>query len=107
MRTTYEMRISDWSADVCSSDLPCLPSACPGPWPRAYQIDAVFAATQNTVRRQRPHRGAAPVDRSGAMVILRRMAEPPDLESLARRYIALRSEERRVGHACVSTCRSR
>src|SRR3546814_20005473 len=22
-KTAYEMRISDWSADVCSSDLPC------------------------------------------------------------------------------------
>src|SRR3546814_5142562 len=23
-KTAYEMRISDWSSDVCSSDLPCL-----------------------------------------------------------------------------------
>src|SRR3546814_7145652 len=24
-KTAYEMRISDWSSDVCSSDLPCEP----------------------------------------------------------------------------------
>src|SRR3546814_2440560 len=29
-RTAYEMRISDWSADVCCSDLPRAPS--PGKW---------------------------------------------------------------------------
>src|SRR3546814_2912479 len=26
-KTAYEMRISDWSSDVCSSDLPCDPRA--------------------------------------------------------------------------------
>src|SRR3546814_6337958 len=25
-KTAYEMRISDWSSDVCSSDLGCIPS---------------------------------------------------------------------------------
>src|SRR3546814_3564596 len=25
-KTAYEMRISDWSSDVCSSDLPCRPA---------------------------------------------------------------------------------
>src|SRR3546814_4745016 len=28
-KTAYEMRISDWSSDVCSSDLPCARSAHP------------------------------------------------------------------------------
>src|SRR3546814_8618814 len=26
-KTAYEMRISDWSSDVCSSDLPAAPAA--------------------------------------------------------------------------------
>src|SRR3546814_8864458 len=26
-KTAYEMRISDWSSDVCSSDLPLMPKA--------------------------------------------------------------------------------
>src|SRR3546814_7001330 len=31
-KTAYEMRISDWSSDVCSSDLPGHPGG-PGLWP--------------------------------------------------------------------------
>src|SRR3546814_2503750 len=29
-KTAYEMRISDWSSDVCSSDLVCAPFCPPG-----------------------------------------------------------------------------
>src|SRR3546814_4931911 len=40
-KTAYEMRISDWSSDVCSSDLPSTPRLPPSaPFPRqpfAYQ----------------------------------------------------------------------
>src|SRR3546814_16268565 len=34
-KTAYEMRISDWSSDVCSSDLPCL--GVPGGFAVAHQ----------------------------------------------------------------------
>src|SRR3546814_14118618 len=34
-KTAYEIRISDWSSDVCSSDLPPVPSALAKPPPRA------------------------------------------------------------------------
>src|SRR3546814_7368960 len=30
-KTAYEMRISDWSSDVCSSDLSTSPGKAPGP----------------------------------------------------------------------------
>src|SRR3546814_5818029 len=30
-KTAYDMRISDWSSDVCSSDLPTPTPACPDP----------------------------------------------------------------------------
>src|SRR3546814_7821444 len=67
-KTAYEMRISDWSSDVCSSDL---------------------------VRR-------------GTSI------RPADCRRACARYDTLpaqarlsRSEERRVGKECVSTCRSR
>src|SRR3546814_10582202 len=33
-KTAYEMRISDWSSDVCSSDLPEEPGQPPRIWPR-------------------------------------------------------------------------
>src|SRR3546814_2773179 len=31
-KTAYEMRISDWSSDVCSSDLAALPARAGGAW---------------------------------------------------------------------------
>src|SRR3546814_18575916 len=76
-KTAYEMRISDWSSDVCSSDLRL---------PRR-RSDAHVRRGRRCVSHQSPlqarlrrHAGASPVDRS---------------------------EERRVGKECVSTCRSR
>src|SRR3546814_20586964 len=32
-KTAYEMRISDWSSDVCSSDLRITSAVGGGPWP--------------------------------------------------------------------------
>src|SRR3546814_10907868 len=61
-KTAYEMRISDWSSDVCSSDLAGRAAAAAG----------------------------SGADDAGA-----------DDEGPGR------SEERRVGKECVSTCRSR
>src|SRR3546814_3714868 len=70
-KTAYEMRISDWSSDVCSSDLPA--RCTEGP----------------------PPQGA------------RRPTVPDEGGVAAGRRPADRSEERRVGKECVSTCRSR
>src|SRR3546814_4995559 len=83
-KTAYEMRISDWSSDVCSSDLS----------------------------------GAA-----GDATKKRRDYVRPFLDLVARYHLCahhhkgrpgnapqrplFRSEERRVGKECVSTCRSR
>src|SRR3546814_6357345 len=63
-KTAYEMRISDWSSDVCSSDL----------GRHLAQFAAILDVGQD------------------------------DLEFVAPKT---RSEERRVGKECVSTCRSR
>src|SRR3546814_9798002 len=80
-KTAYEMRISDWSSDVCSSDLP-----------------ERFPPTSRGSARRRPR--WRPVDVEARL--LRR-------DRLARRVAegVQRSEERRVGNECVSTCRSR
>src|SRR3546814_3714639 len=67
-KTAYEMRISDWSSDVCSSDL--LP----------------FNAG---VERQAPIRAT------------------DSKRAIRTDMVMRRSEERRVGKECVSTCRSR
>src|SRR3546814_7399050 len=77
-KTAYEMRISDWSSDVCSSDLTHEP------------IDTVrYIANRSSGRQGFAIAGALAAE--GAAVTL----------------IAGRSEERRVGKECVSTCRSR
>src|SRR3546814_11687575 len=82
-KTAYEMRISDWSSDVCSSDLSnlsagrqdalCFPFVLPLTdvcYP-SFPVSAIFPW------------------------LFSRPANPS------------RSEERRVGKECVSTCRSR
>src|SRR3546814_5906674 len=85
-KTAYEMRISDWSSDVCSSDLTrksqrvgqILP--CPG-----CSIKLARFRRKDT----QPFFGIA--SKSHGKAIIR----------------GRRSEERRVGKECVSTCRSR
>src|SRR3546814_20754629 len=86
------MRISDWSSDVCSSDL------------RNSRVTrgrgdenarCAAAAAQ--------HRRVDGLDRR------KRLAEPNDdarKAAIADNQVG-RSEERRVGKECVSTCRSR
>src|SRR3546814_7031658 len=77
-KTAYEMRISDWSSDVCSSDLG----------------DPVFQRLLGDAKGVFDPRVARADDRDVAV-----------LEILW--IVDLRSEERRVGKECVSTCRSR
>src|SRR3546814_6090539 len=44
-KTAYEMRISDWSSDVCSSDLPEPPlSWTAAPWPGSDRMSAASPA---------------------------------------------------------------
>src|SRR3546814_7537087 len=83
-KTAYEMRISDWSSDVCSSDL--------------------LAQARHAARH------------GGRIVRVARGGDQADVGRMHRRLSAVgmwasiprtRSEERRVGKECVSTCRSR
>src|SRR3546814_10606041 len=85
-KTAYEMRISDWSSDVCSSDLT---------YQRADRLPILDG--RRRVRLGRHDVG----DELAAKVNLVR------LRDVARDEDDLRSEERRVGKECVSTCRSR
>src|SRR3546814_6062242 len=78
-KTAYEMRISDWSSDVCSSDL-----------------------SLTSVRRSGSFLGHGP---GHPLQEQRRPAAAlPSAPCLSE---GERSEERRVGKECVSTCRSR
>src|SRR3546814_12755793 len=96
------MRISDWSSDVCSSDL----AGKVEPVPLNYYQTMEPAATPSAARRS-PGRplcnrrdrlshmpGSAPV-----LGPLRDVVGPAHV-------LSDRSEERRVGKECVSTCRS-
>src|SRR3546814_1478847 len=96
-KTAYEMRISDWSSDVCSSDLiPCI--MAPNkirPFQAAQSKD--HGETRHALelwRHSRRH-----FARPSARCTRPRSRHPQD-------YLG-RSEERRVGQECVSTCRSR
>src|SRR3546814_14881807 len=88
-KTAYEMRISDWSSDVCSSDLVAVLAEF-----------AVLAALHVKT--------GVEVERAATAVELRAQSlslpgDQIDTVALDR----LRSEERRVGNACVSKFRSR
>src|SRR3546814_10788803 len=79
-KTAYEMRISDWSSDVCSSDLDDL--------------------DRQGIRRQTASRVARV--NAGLLDVLH---DPADEDGFA--VGQAETEERRVGKECVSTCRSR
>src|SRR3546814_1944253 len=86
-KTAYEMRISDWSSDVCSSDLHCTHAPTGGGQAR---WSALMEHPDGTHER---------FVEISAMAIFAHC-----LNGLA---LGTRSEERRVGKVCVSTCRSR
>src|SRR3546814_15250996 len=102
-KTAYEMRISDWSSDVCSSTRWVIPK----------RISVRKAAESNL----RAASVASPV--SGGERQLSQLPQraggssPKWLRRSARRQHAVSTtaesgtEERRVGTECVSTCRSR
>src|SRR3546814_1866317 len=87
-KTAYEMRISDWSSDVCSSDL--------GGRYLDVEVKPQAAARYGFTQ--------ADVQRLIATVI---GGQPVDQTIQGRERYPVRSEERRVGKECVSTCRSR
>src|SRR3546814_15112349 len=94
------MRISDWSSDVCSSDLMAT-------WP--------VKARSRRLGEKRARRplglAAVSVGLTTALVLagaMPAMAAPGDRAEAEGQFLSGgRSEERRVGKECVSTCRSR
>src|SRR3546814_9350291 len=89
-KTAYEMRISDWSADVCSSYLD---------QQRRQHLRTTSGAERrqpcgsHAARLSRPHRGGVP---------------EPGLGDPRRAALHLgRSAERSVGKVCVSSCSTR
>src|SRR3546814_8207222 len=97
-KTAYEMRISDWSSDVCSSDL-LLAAADFHHFLGRHQH--FFEKIAHALLR----RGIA--DRLGDLLFEVRI-HMDDVPARRHRQLPMpRSEERRVGKECVSTCSSR
>src|SRR3546814_17645884 len=104
-KTAYEMRISDWSSDVCSSDLGTEHRLVPGAGGAG---DDAAAGRRAARRRRRAGRGLP--DRGLAGALRHRAGGRPAVGADAAAGLgagAGRSEERRVGKECVSTCGSR
>src|SRR3546814_3507271 len=99
-KQAYDMRINDWSSDVCSSDLfsepfeimPSTERASPAP------CRICCAHSGNQPKRQKPYFREQPHLFVTRQKILGKM--PP-------KSSPLRSEERREGKECVSKFRSR
>src|SRR3546814_16773747 len=94
------MRISDWSSDVCSSDLARIAAMKP----TAYLINTargVIVDEKALIAALKTKRIAG----AGLDVYAQEPKVDPELLSLGN--AVLRSEERRVGKECVSTCSSR
>src|SRR3546814_14917090 len=99
------MRSSDWSSDVCSSDLMARPAL--------FETNVAALGPVAVLERQRQscrqHQHAA---RAGQNTYDRRHKDKEDAKAKQKEAqliiaTAVRSEERRGGKECDSTCRSR
>src|SRR3546814_15216308 len=127
-KTAYEMRMSDWSSDVCSSDLHIIPksarkliekllertgikqnSALDGVWlPENALVANEYGSLLHLDYIHRNHAGYI-------KQVERRLLGADDMAAELGRIkremydgvFRYRSEERRVGKECVSTCRNR
>src|SRR3546814_6632143 len=100
-KTAYEMRISDWSSDVCSSDLL-----------GHKRIGFIIGNPEQvaSLRRLNGYRAAmedAGLEVPDALIVQGRFTYRSGLDGAEKLLSVKRSEGRRVGKECGSTCRSR
>src|SRR3546814_4121190 len=141
LKTAYEMRISDWSSDVCSSDLSCRPDEIHLRQPMLAHFRRVVGVTEEVedqlelvwrLRQDMPHSQHIldlhddKLRKDALQLVGNEFIELlpvfDDCRILKRELVLVgrdvlvirrpgrvrgRSEERRVGKECVSTCRSR
>src|SRR3546814_12562961 len=94
------MRISDWSSDVCSSDLSA---------PQYGAASMITASMCLTLRFSDRYFNSTepPTECPTKMILSSRRVNSDAIWAFQSAYFGFRSEERRVGKECVSTCRSR
>src|SRR3546814_16733254 len=92
------MRISDWSSDVCSSDLLALD------YRTKFHHDVVVDIV---CFRKLGHNEQDTPSLTQPLMYKSIGKHPGTRKVYADKLVAQRSEERRVGKECVSTCRSR
>src|SRR3546814_19251096 len=92
-KTAYEMRISDWSSDVCSSDL------------LGVTVDAALSVAAAADPSEAPVSASDVSAASSAGSALGAAGCAESAKSTERG--AARLDERRVGKECVCTCRYR
>src|SRR3546814_15055568 len=94
------MLISDWSSDVCSSDLS----------PYSWSMASTEKKKKTDSARTRVRPAGFPT-REQVMDFIATSDQPAGKREIAKAFGLTgqekRSEERRVGQECVSTCRSR
>src|SRR3546814_13621432 len=96
------MRISDWSSDVCSSDLADAVAEM-----RAHRVGDLFGGDEQVGGRIGVEQGEGEPDRGVADILPADIESPGDRIERGHHRRVERSDERRVGKECVSTCRSR
>src|SRR3546814_14550112 len=110
------MRISDWSSDVCSSDLAYMPSAAERTISTAgndhgsgYSEDGPdfdsFSAPALSLQEHLLAQAGSALSGQQFVIATQLIGQMDEAGYLEANL--LRSEERRVGKECVSTCRSR
>src|SRR3546814_17446846 len=97
------MRISDWSSDVCSSDLRC--EAVPTPYTGALQFRSKYEGSDKARATLNVKSEKAFRDATSDITRIERGVRKQVMQFM--RDGRPRSEERRVGKECVSPCRSR
>src|SRR3546814_4502214 len=95
-KTAYEMLIIDWSSDVCSSDLAD---------PDQFRIECLMTDATASMGFAHFITHADGVARTILVAML--LASVASWYLILTKAVGIRSEERRVGKECVSTCRFR
>src|SRR3546814_11777952 len=99
------MRISDWSSDVCSSDLEIFTVSEEAGGPSA-AVTAITSAEYPTAAR-RPANSRLRTEKLQRDYRIRPREWQSAVRDIVQELLEPRSEERRVGKESVSTCRSR